>query len=69
MAGDPSDVRHTPINIFRMNILDVFGCSGNIGKIAASAVLCAFGFPVVPLVYIRKRGASAGIGTGSIRAP
>ena len=43
MTGDPADVGHTPVHIFRMNVLNVFRCPGYISKITASAVLCSLG--------------------------
>ena len=43
MTGDPADVGHTPVHIFRMNVLNVFRCPGYISKITASAVLSSLG--------------------------
>ena len=43
VARDPADVGHAPVNILGMNVLDVFGGTGHIREVAASAVLAAFG--------------------------
>ena len=43
VARDPSDVGHAPVNIFGMNVLDVLGCAGHVGEVAAGTVLAAFG--------------------------
>src|SRR5215472_278863 len=43
MAGDPSDVRHAPVNIFGMNVLVVLGSAGDVSKIPPGAVLATFG--------------------------
>src|SRR5260221_8740087 len=41
MARDPADIGHAPVDVFRMNILDVFGRTCDIGQVSASAVLTA----------------------------
>src|SRR5690348_14243091 len=42
MAGDPADVRHTPVNVFGMYVLVILGRAGYIGEIAPGAMLAAF---------------------------
>jgi len=53
----------------RMDVLDIFGCSGNIGEVAACAVLRAFGPPGRTAGVHKKKRGFAGIFTGSILAP
>ena len=43
MARDPADVGHAPIDIFGMDVLNIFGGPGHIGQIASDAVLTALG--------------------------
>src|SRR5208337_1466559 len=43
VARDPADVGHAPVNILGMNVLDVLGGAGDIGEVAAGAMLAAFG--------------------------
>src|SRR3989442_14959536 len=42
MPRDPADVGHAPVNVFGMNVLVVLGSSGDVGEIAARAVLASF---------------------------
>ena len=44
VAGDPADVRHAPVDVFGMNVLIILGGAGDVGEIAAGAMLAAFGF-------------------------
>jgi len=48
-----------------MNVLIKLGSARDVGQVTTGAVLAAFGLPVVPLVYMRKRGSSASMETGS----
>src|SRR6267142_7005909 len=43
MAGDPADIRHAPVDVFGMNVLVIPGGAGDVGEIAAGAMLAAFG--------------------------
>ena len=43
MARDPADVGHAPIDIFGMDVLNIFGGPGHIGQIASNAVLAPLG--------------------------
>ena len=65
MAGDPADVGHAPVDIFGMNVLIKLGSAGDVCEVTTSAVLTTLRFAVVPLVYMRKRGSSASMETGS----
>ena len=38
MAGDPSDVRRTPVNITRLIIKNIFMGKGRINKVSATSV-------------------------------
>src|SRR2546422_7943045 len=39
MPGDPADVRHAPIDVFRMNVENPLGGGGHVGQIPRDAVL------------------------------
>src|SRR6185369_3902838 len=43
MAGDPADVRHAPVDVFGMNVLDVLRRPGHVREVAADGVLAALG--------------------------
>ena len=43
MPGDPADVGHAPVDVFGVDVLVILGGAGNIGEIAAGAVLAALG--------------------------
>src|SRR5712692_3663509 len=43
MPGDPADVRHTPVDILRMNVEDPAGRGGDVGQIARDTVLRPLG--------------------------
>src|SRR5258708_3119542 len=43
VPGDPADVCHAPVNVFGMNVLVILGSAGDVGEIAAGAVLAALG--------------------------
>jgi acetyl-CoA synthetase len=43
MTGNPADVRHTPVDIFWMDILYVFRSSSGIGQVTAGGMLAALG--------------------------
>src|SRR6185437_8032715 len=45
MAGDPADIGHAPVHVFRMNILDEFRCTRHISQITTRTVLTAFRTP------------------------
>ncbi len=70
MPGDPADVGEAPVRVLRD------GCPGSTStcrrRRTCSRRCCAgrpSACPVVPLVYIRNSGASAGMDTGSTTAP
>ena len=44
MSGDPADVRHTPIDVLRMNVLIIPGRSRDVRHIATGAVLTSLRF-------------------------
>src|SRR6266849_6766419 len=44
VAGDPSDIRHAPIDVLGMDVLNVFGSPGDIGQVAAGSMLASLGF-------------------------
>src|SRR5215471_7507684 len=41
MAGDPADIGHAPVDVFRVDVLDVFRGAGDISQITARAVLAS----------------------------
>ena len=43
MPGDPADIRHAPVSVGRMNVLNVLGGAGDVGKISPGAVLASLG--------------------------
>ncbi len=43
MAGDPADVGHAPVHVIRVDVLVVLGRPGDVGEVAAGAVLAALG--------------------------
>ncbi len=57
MSCDPADVGHAPVNIFWMDVLNVFGGSCDIGHVAAGAVLATLGFSgCAACVHQKERG-------------
>src|SRR6516165_6987643 len=51
MPGDPADIRHAPVNVLGMDILDVFRGSRHVGQVSARAVLAT----------LRPAGCPAGV--------
>src|SRR6516165_5613412 len=51
MPGDPTDIRHAPVNVLGMDILDVFRGSRHVGQVSARAVLAT----------LRPAGCPAGV--------
>src|SRR4029077_6398342 len=43
VAGDPADVGHAPVDVFRVNVLIILGGARDVGEIATGAVLTTFG--------------------------
>ncbi len=66
VPGDPADVGEAPVRVVGVDVLVVLRRTGRRtpGSHRSSAGTPS-GRPVVPLVYIRNNGASAGIDTGS----
>src|SRR5215468_4993288 len=59
VTRDPSYVRHAPVRIFRMDILNVLGSSSHVSQIAASAMLAALGLSCGAAgVHQKERGLS-----------
>ncbi len=48
MPGDPADVRHAPVNVLRMDILDILRSSRHIGQVSARAMLASLRPPGRP---------------------
>src|SRR5438445_4182893 len=59
MPRDPTDISHAPVDIFRMNILVVLGCSRDIGQVAAGAMLATLGFAGSPARVQQVEGGCA----------
>src|SRR5262245_18894166 len=57
VAGNPANIGHTPVDIFGVNILNVFGCSSNIGQVAGTPMLAALGPAGGPAgIHQKQRG-------------
>ena len=57
MTRNPTDIRHAPVDIFRMDILIGLGCSRDVGQVATRAVLASLGFACCAArVHQEKRG-------------
>ena len=44
VAGDPADVSHAPVHVVGMDVLVILGRAGDVGEVAAGAMLAALGF-------------------------
>src|SRR6516164_8217156 len=42
MSRDPADVSHAPVDVLRVDILDEIRSAGDVGEVAAGAVLAPF---------------------------
>src|ERR1035438_2617614 len=45
VTGDPTDVRHAPVHVLGMDVLNVLGRARHIGQVSAGTVLASLGFP------------------------